>query len=208
MFTGYYNLLSLVDIATHFPDNISKILNISWMQLLGVMNNRANKQAKQFIFMHCPDVPVALLYWSGLLWQTVHEMEHVVQWRLDYPTCLVKWHNFGLYRMSEHSVQHEQDDVTISLWRRKTETVNWLFNANWSMYNFAIVRANYAVSRCGAGRWKRIVPKKRNVLWKQDDYFHGVPKFRAISSTSHENGHQCHFHVDMIKMFMTKINNQ
>ena len=50
--------------------------------------------------------------------------------------------------------------------------------------------------------------KKRNVLWKQDDFVHGVPKFQAISSTSHENGRQCHFHVDMIKMFMTKINNQ
>ena len=64
------------------------------------------------------------------------------------------------------------------------------------------------ITRWGAWRWKRIVPKKRNVLWKQDDFFHGVPKFQAISSTSHENCCQCHFHVDMIKMFMTKINNQ
>ena len=50
--------------------------------------------------------------------------------------------------------------------------------------------------------------EKRNVLWKQDDFVHGVPKIQAISSTAHENGRQCNFHVDMIKMFMTKINNQ
>ena len=70
------------------------------------------------------------------------------------------------------------------------------------------VSSLHIVSRCGAGLLKWIVSKKWNVLWKQDDFFMAYPRFQAISCTSHENGRQCHFHVDMIKMFMTKIYNQ
>ena len=59
---------------------------------------------------------------------------------------------------------------------------------------------------CGAVKTDRSEKTKRSV--KAGRFFHGVPKFQAISSTSHENGRQCNFHVDMIKMFMTQIHNQ
>ena len=53
------------------------------------------------------------------------------------------------------------------------------------------------------------VPKKTKRSVKAGRFFfHGDPKFQAISSTSHENGRQCNFHADMIKVFITKINNQ
>ena len=61
---------------------------------------------------------------------------------------------------------------------------------------------------CGARRWKRIFPKKTK---------RSVKAGRFFSWRSEISGHFHHFtwkwapmsfHIDMIKMFMTKINNQ